>query len=342
MRYVTVAEHGSALGTQNGCLIVKKDGTAVLEAPLSRLRSIMVARQGVSISSNLITACALRGIRLFFLDWRGRAVAMVGGVHQHATVAVRQSQFACLDTPHAARLAQSIIFGKLRNQRAVLLYFMKYLRKIDSKSVDILSAAASDIEDKANRLKAMEFRDVSLCSPRDRSRTGWRERIMGVEGACASTYWHALVRASLLPSTFQGRLGRHAEELGNQMLNYGYVILSSFIWSAIDNAGLEPFCGILHQQRPGKPSLVLDLMEIFRPWVVDRNVIKLRRDAEKEGSFSMKLKKKLSSNILATIEKRYPWRGKRLRLDTIMQRQAYRFAGSIIEEKPFKAYCFRW
>ncbi len=342
MRYVTVAEHGSALGLNNGCLIIRKDGAVLMEAPLNRLRSVIVAKQGISVSSNLITACALRGIRLFFLDWRGRTVAMVGGVHQHATVAVRQRQFACIDTPHAATLAKSIIFGKLRNQRAVLLYFMKYLRKTDPSMVDILAAAAAEIGHQAKRLKAMEFPDTSSVCGQRKGRSGWREKIMGIEGACAYTYWKALVKASLLPSSFQQRLGRNADELGNQMLNYGYVILTSFVWSAIDNTGLEPFCGILHQQRPGKPSLVLDLMEIFRAWVVDRNVIKLRRHSEKEGSFSMKLKKKLSSNIMATIERRYPWRGKRLRLDTIMQRQAYRFAGSIIEGKAFKPYCFRW
>ena len=343
MRYVTVVEHGSVLGIGNGCLRVKKDGNTVLEAPLSRLRSVMVAKQGVSVSSNLIMACALRGIRFFFIDWRGRAVAMVSGMHQHATVAVRQRQFACVNTVAAARLASAIVVGKLRNQRAVLLYFSKYFRKTDGQKMAILADAAHEIDQKTKRLKILQDGTTDLSDAgKIAARQGWRERIMGIEGACAATYWQALADTALLPSSFKGRLGRNASEIGNQMLNYGYTILTSFVWAAIDNTGLEPFCGILHQQRPGKPSLVLDLMEIFRPWVVDRNVIKLRREAERSGNFSPKLKKRLSGYIMDTMKKRYPWRGKRLRLDTIMQRQAYRFAGSMVEGRPFRPYGFKW
>jgi CRISPR-associated protein Cas1 len=57
------------------------------------------------------------------------------------------------------------------------------------------------------------------------------------------------------------------------MLNYGYGILYGNVWGAILNAGLEPFAGFLHVDRPGKPSLVLDLVEEFRQPVVDRAIL---------------------------------------------------------------------
>src|SRR5439155_51969 len=59
----------------------------------------------------------------------------------------------------------------------------------------------------------------------------------------------------------------------NASLTYGYGILYSQVWGAVLNAGLEPFAGFLHVDRPGKPSLVLDLTEEFRQPVVDRAVI---------------------------------------------------------------------
>ena len=50
-------------------------------------------------------------------------------------------------------------------------------------------------------------------------------------------------------------------------------MLYTQVWGAIMNAGLEPFAGFLHVDRPGKPSLVLDMVEEFRQPVVDRAVI---------------------------------------------------------------------
>ncbi|MDE0502645.1 MAG: CRISPR-associated endonuclease Cas1, partial [Candidatus Poribacteria bacterium] len=56
------------------------------------------------------------------------------------------------------------------------------------------------------------------------------------------------------------------------LLNYGYGMLYSQVWSALALAGLEPFAGFLHVDRPGKPSLVLDFIEEFRQPIVDRVV----------------------------------------------------------------------
>lgn len=332
MRYLTVIEHGTHLGLKQACLILKNGKKTLLETPLSRLRIISIARHGVLISSTLLTACALRGIRIFVLDWRSRVVSMLSGVHQHATVALREKQFQFKKSPAASNLAAAFISGKIRNQRAVLLYFRKYKSRQGDHLSEELHLAGERQLAYYNRIKQTNWQRHS----------NWREQIMGIEGASAATYWQSLKKANLLTSTFTERLGRNAPELTNQMLNYGYTILNSQVWTSIDNAGLEPFCGILHQPRPGKPSLVLDLMEIYRPWVVDRNVIKLRRKAEKEKSFTARLKKDLADQIHSTIEKKYPYRGKRLRLDTIIQRQTYRMAGCMAEEKRFRPYHFRW
>lgn len=96
------------------------------------------------------------------------------------------------------------------------------------------------------------------------------------------------------------------------MLNFGYAILSSYILNAITNAGLEPYLGFLHQKRPGKMSLVLDLMEEYRAWVVDRVVIKLREQYKNKQYIDTKLKSILISEIQATIAKKYIYNGKNL------------------------------
>ncbi|MDE4969772.1 CRISPR-associated endonuclease Cas1, partial [Francisella tularensis] len=65
-------------------------------------------------------------------------------------------------------------------------------------------------------------------------------------------------------------------EIANSILNFGYAIFSSYFINAITYSVLNPYLGFLHKKRPGKMSLVLDLMDEYRAWVVDRVVIKLR------------------------------------------------------------------
>lgn len=129
MRHLTISEFGNFLGISGAKLVVKDKEGKIWQTPLSRLRTIRVEKKGVSLSSDLIYECAIRGIRLFFTDWSGRSVATVQGDNQKAVVAVRQAQFKCIESPKAQEIALEIIKTKIKNQRAVLLYFGKYLKK---------------------------------------------------------------------------------------------------------------------------------------------------------------------------------------------------------------------
>lgn len=127
------------------------------------------------------------------------------------------------------------------------------------------------------------------------------------------------------------------------MLNYAYGVLMYQVWGAVINAGLEPYLGLLHVDAPGKPALVLDLMEEFRPWVADRNVIRLVRSLDQvPDSFTPALKKKLLESLQKTLSNFYPWRKTRYTLQSIIQKQIYLFSGAIVEEKKYKLYIFKW
>ena len=62
---------------------------------------------------------------------------------------------------------------------------------------------------------------------------------MGYEGSGASIYWSALRESNLVQECFTKRQGRGALDITNQLLNYGYTMLTGYIWSALDNAGFE-------------------------------------------------------------------------------------------------------
>lgn len=75
MRHLTISEFGNFLGiTGNRLVISDRESGERYETPLSRLRSIRITKPGVSLSSDLILACAARGVRLYFCNWKGIGV----------------------------------------------------------------------------------------------------------------------------------------------------------------------------------------------------------------------------------------------------------------------------
>lgn len=61
----------------------------------------------------------------------------------------------------------------------------------------------------------------------------------------------------------------------NALLSFVYALLASDVRAALESVGLDPAVGYLHTDRPGRPSLALDLMEEFRPFFADRLVLSL-------------------------------------------------------------------
>ncbi len=326
-RHLTLAEYGQFLGVRGECLLVRHEEREH-EYPLSRLKSVQIAKKGVSLSSDALLKCASRGIKLFVCDFRNQTVACLSGTSQHAVAAVRQAQFRVLESDHCRTLAARLVAGKIRNQRATLLYFGKYHQ---GKSATI-QPVAEQLSALAAQARHREQHEHAL----------WRERLMGVEGQAAALYWQTLKQTGLLPVNFPGRTGRLAEDAGNMALNYGYAILTSYIWNAIINAGLEPYAGFFHTPRPGKPSLVLDLMEEYRPWVVDRAVIKQRSALKGKNTLDAKLRKALVDDIHRTFGTRFHYRGRKLYLESILQRQVYQLAGVFVDGKHYRPYIFKW
>lgn len=112
------------------------------------------------------------------------------------------------------------------------------------------------------------------------------------------------------------------------------------------NAGLEPFAGFLHVDRPGKPSLVLDLVEEFRQPVVDRAVIaaltKGLRLETREGLLTDESRRAVAGVVLERLESETGFRGRRHRLKSIIQIQARNLAGFLRGGEPYRAFAFKW
>ena len=307
-----------------------------IELPLFRISEIVVAASGVSVSTDLIEACCERGIRLSLLTPSGRPYAMLSSPMLTATVLTRREQMAAYGDRRGLEVAKAVVRGKLTNQANLLKYFGKYLKEANPEAFRRLTEVVAGIEAKRaenERVTAERIDDV-------------RATLMGIEGAAGRLYWSAvrLLLGDRVP--FETREHRGAVDQVNSALNYGYGILYTQVWGALMNAGLEPFAGFLHVDRPGKPSLVLDLIEEFRQPIVDRAVIALITKGAKleirEGMLTEESRRAVAQAVLERLEGEAGFRGRRYRLKSIIQLQARNLAGSLRGDGVYRPFAFKW
>src|SRR5579863_4811640 len=246
--------NGSYLGKTSERFVVKKDGKVLEEKPFFRVAEIVIPSRGVMVSASAIFEAVNRGIRLSFLGPTGTPYAMLSSAALVATVATRRAQLAAFHDGRAVAFARAIVTGKIRNQTRLLKYFDKYeadaAPERSTRIADLVSRL-DRIADDADQIEGDRIGDL-------------RSQLLGCEGGAARIYWEGIATLLESHSPFPGRSGRGAADPINALLNYGYGVLSQAIWGAVLNAGLEPYAGFLHTDRPGKPSLILDLMEEFR------------------------------------------------------------------------------
>jgi CRISPR-associated protein Cas1 len=112
------------------------------------------------------------------------------------------------------------------------------------------------------------------------------------------------------------------------------------------NAGLEPFAGFLHVDRPGKPSLVLDLVEEFRQPVVDRAIFSwLNKGGQLEmerGQLDGAARENVASRVLLRLTSSEQHRGKQHQIRSIVQMQSRLAASAVRGLRPYRSFSFKW
>lgn len=328
--------YGLFLAKKSERLVVRKGKDVIYQFPFFRIHEVAVASRGISISTDLLQELCERGVRLSFLDSTGKPYAMVTSPMLSATVQARREQILAFEDERGFLFARAVVAGKLKNQEKLLRYFGKYLKQADPGRFAVVERIAATLRSQAGRAKAVEADSISEA----------RQTLMGIEGVAGREYW-AAVKAILAERVeFLGREHRGATDGVNALLNYGYGILYSQIWGAVLNAGLEPFAGFLHVDRPGKPSLVLDLTEEFRQPVVDRVVIahvNLGEEIKMQGGFlDIETRRAIGEKVTERLMATETYKGKQHQVRSIIQMQARRLASFLRGDSEYKAFSFKW
>lgn len=221
--------------------------------PLVRIADI-VAFNGVTVTDDLLHRCAADARPVTWLTRNGRFLSRVTGPvtgNPH----LRLAQYRGHDNPdHRLTLAKSFVAGKLHNYRQLLL---RAARDVPTCRKDALRAIA---ERHATALEVLRG-------------VGDLNGVLGVEGRAARDYFQGFPHIAL--GSPPGRSKRPPKDPVNCFLSFGYGMLRASVHGALENVGLDPYLGYLHGVRPNKPALALDLMEEFRPLLVDRLVLTL-------------------------------------------------------------------
>ena len=246
--YVTTQE--SYLSKDGECVAVHHSGEVKGKIPIHTLGGLVLFGQ-VSCSPFLLGHCAENQVTVSWLTENGRFLASMHGP-THGNVLLRREQYRKADCPDAsANVARAVTIGKIANCRTVLL------RTARERPDDRLGLAGARLADCLARLQPGLPLDV----------------VRGIEGEAANAYFGAFDTLISNPDPafrFAGRNRRPPLDPVNCLLSFLYTLLAHDIRSALETCGLDPAVGFLHRDRPGRPSLALDMMEEFRPYLADR------------------------------------------------------------------------
>jgi len=320
---------GSFISKHQGRLRVSKDKVRLQEVPLLHLEQVIVSGGGVGISSDAIRACAEEGIPIHFIGQSERPHASLYSAGLTGTVLTRRAQLRAYDDVRGVTLAKAFVAGKLQNQANLLRYAAKYRKEAEPEAYAALMGVAEAVVDSLHGVRRLPGERVEAL----------RDGLMGVEGAYSAQYWGALGRLVPAELGWPGREGRGAGDAFNQALNYGYGVLYRQVEHALILAGLDPYAGLLHADRPGKPSLVLDLIEEFRQPVVDRTLLgQVTRGwqigREEDGRLDADSRERIVTRLKERLDTSEPYAGVRQPIRHILQQQARHIATFVRGDQP--------
>lgn len=330
--------YGTFISKHSQRLRVSQNNEKLLEAPLLHLEAVVINGRGVGISADAVEACAEQGIPVYFLNSLGIPYASVYSSCLTGTIKTRRAQLEAYLIGLGAEAALAFAAGKIHNQAATLKYFAKNRKETAPAIYEELRLLAGEVFDHLVWLEKIPIATVDDI----------RQDILTAEAHAAQRYWDAV--ALIVPPDYgwPGRVTRGAIDPINSALNYGYGILYGQIERAIVLAGLDPYAGFIHADRPGKPSLVLDLIEEFRQVAVDRVIVGLATrqtqiEQDEKHRLSEDTRRMLAEHVLNRLETPLRYEGKRVPLRHIIQSQARHLAtflrGDRESYEPLKA---RW
>ncbi|MFH4665048.1 CRISPR-associated endonuclease Cas1 [Vibrio cidicii] len=250
LKLVYVHKQGAALHKRGNRLNIFHDGKPLQSIPANTIDMILCFG-AVHLTQAVQRFCLENDICVVWLSQSGQYLGCMSAPFQGDPLLTTAQVSSKEDPQVRLQLAKFFIRSKLNNALGVMRRHGK----------------------KHQRNKEQEKRLVALREQLDGHST--LASIRGTEGAAARDYF-AWFRQQFSPEWgFTTRNRQPPKDPINAMLSYGYTLLFHNLRALVEARGLLPHLGYLHGNQPRQPALVLDLMEGYRPWLVDELVLQL-------------------------------------------------------------------
>jgi CRISPR-associated protein Cas1 len=314
MALLYLTEQQSWVGREGDCLVIhlpeqdsegkaRDSRTRKKNVPLMKLEEVMVLGD-ITLTTPALTALLEGGVNITYLTRYGKYLGRVSPPLSRNSLLRLAQHAAHADPLRRHALARRFVAGKLRNMRTLLMRYNRATADLLlSDQIDNLKRCLASVEKCRYQSYSPNFATQGLIEPEGLSLAGAGSvgpeegvfgpeleageqqagrmnglgELLGCEGAGSAAYFGVFARLIKCgwPHGFSKRVRRPPTDPVNALLSYGYTILGAQISSLAAGVGLDPYIGYLHSSRYGKPALALDLLEDFRPVIVDSVVLSL-------------------------------------------------------------------
>lgn len=248
--FLYVIKHGAVLGISGGLLTVRYPDRTEEAFPKNTIEGISVFSK-VTFTTACIEFCLANSINVGFFSLNGRYYGRLVSVQNTNVQRLRKQIEYSDDAVFSLGLARKIIHAKINNQ---LVVAQRY-------SNGVADARQSKKDIRLLRRKSVEAETMY--------------NLIGYEGLASKIYFRILSSIIAEGFEFDGRNRRPAVDPFNCMLNLGYSLLNKEFIGEIENRGLNPYVGFIHQDKSGHPALASDMIEEWRPVIVDSLVMSM-------------------------------------------------------------------
>ena len=298
------------------------------EYPVRRIEKIVILRPA-ALTTNAVKLALENDVDIVYLGSFGKPLGRFFSSEPKGLASLRRAQLEVSTSGKGFELAKVLVKGKCINQ----INYLRYLGYKHKKDFSKELLQAQTIFDTIDRLPTAEKS---------------KEQLLGIEGYIAERYFSCLRTLFRFP----GRRPQGRDKF-NSALNYGYGILYNEVERMCLFVGLDPYLGVYHTERYGKPSLVLDLVEEFRVPIIDMAIFPLFIDKklskktcfESVGKTQYQLspegKSVVVKAVMENLNRKVVWRGKSYTQKQVIENQIRALARHFTdkEEKylPFNA-----
>lgn len=253
MTVAYVTEQQASVTKEGERLLIKKDKTVLHTLHAFKLEQVVLFGN-IFLTPSATGFLLKRGIDTVFMSRDGRYKGRLQGLYSK-NITLRQKQFSRMGDPEfCLKTGKFIVDGKLNNLRTVLLRLNR-------------SREGINLDDQILGLKSLKNKVDNAAD---------LDVLRGLEGKGAVLYFEGFSQGFLKEGIeFRKRVRRPPTDPVNALLSLGYTFLFNEVMSAVSMIGFDPYLGAFHAVEYGRPSLPLDLMEEWRPVIVDTLVLSL-------------------------------------------------------------------